>query len=49
MVAGPAVVRMVDEFEALQSCNQITDHRHHVKHLGPDFVLERSEVFGCCN
>ena len=34
MVAGPAVVRMVGEFEALQSCNQITDHRHHEKHLG---------------
>ena len=34
MVAGPAVVRMVDEFEAQQSCNQITDHRHHEKNLG---------------
>ena len=33
MVAGPEVVRMVNEFEALQSCNQITDHRHHEKHL----------------
>ena len=34
MVAGPAVVRMVDEFEAQQSCNQITDHRHHEINLG---------------
>ena len=28
-MACPDVVRMVNEFEALQSCNQITDHRHH--------------------
>lgn len=34
MVAGPEVGRMVNEFEALQSCDQITDHRHHEQHLG---------------
>ena len=34
MVAGPEVVSTVNEFEALQTCNQITDHRHHEQHLG---------------
>ena len=34
MVAGPEVVRMVNELEALQSCDQITDHRHHEQYLG---------------
>ena len=34
MVAGPEVVRMVNEFEALQSCNQMTDHRHHEQRPG---------------
>ena len=49
MEAGPEVVRMVNDFGALQSCDQITDHRHHEHPRGPDFLLERSEVFGCCN
>ena len=33
-VAGPEVVRMVNEFEALQSHDQTTEHRHHEQHLG---------------
>ena len=32
-VAGPEVVRMVNEFEALQSHDQTTEHRHHEQHL----------------
>ena len=33
-VAGPEIVRMVNEFEALESRNQTTDHRHHEQHRG---------------
>ena len=49
-VAGPEVARIVDAFEELQSCNQTVNHwLHHEHHPGVNFLLERSEVFGCCN